>query len=97
MPPRLCFPDGLVILSVISGTPDTFEVNAIVPLAKAARGLPDGASVTDKVSTISAYISLDVCRTLARLHGKAVEFEGRMDGVLEFEKLAPRGAFLATG
>jgi len=92
--PRLCFPDGLVMFKVISGTPDTLQVNAIVPLAKAASGLPEGASVTDKVSTISAYISLDVCRTLALLHGKAVEFDGRMEDVFEFEKLALKGAFL---
>lgn len=79
---------------VISGTPDTLEVNAIVPFAKAASGLPEGASVTDKVSTISAYISFDVCRTFALLHGKEVEFDGRMEGVLELEKLALKGAFL---
>ena len=82
------------MFKVMSGTPDTLQVNAIVPLAKAARGLPEGASVTDKVSTMSAYISLDVCRTLALLHGKAVEFDGKMEDVFEFEKLALKGAFL---
>ena len=82
------------MFNVISGTPETLEVNAMVPLANAAKGLPDGASVTDRVSTISAYISLDVCRTLARLHGRAVEFEGNMDDALELEKLALRGALL---
>lgn len=77
----------------MSGTPDTLEVNAMVPLANAASGLPDGASVTDRVSTISAYISLDVCRTLALLHGRAVEFDGSKGGVLEFD-MALKGAFL---
>lgn len=96
MPPRLCFPGGLVRVRVISGTPDTFDVKAIVPLAKAASGLPEGASVTDRVSTTSAYISLDVCRTFARLHGRAGVFEGSTDGELEFEKLALRGAFLVA-
>lgn len=49
--------------------PETLAVNAIVPFAIADRGLPDGESVTSRVSTISTYISFDVCRTLARLHG----------------------------
>lgn len=71
MPPILCFPEGLVRLRVISGTPETFEVKAIVPFAKAEMGLPDGARVTDSVSTTSAYISLDVWRTFGRLHGNA--------------------------
>lgn len=84
---RLCFPDGLVNDSVISGSPDTFAVNAIVPFAKAARGLPEGARVTVNVSTTSAYSSLEVCRTLGRRHGKAVEF-ANTDGAFvldEFE------------
>jgi hypothetical protein len=50
----LCFPEGLVNDIVMSGTPDTFEVKAIEPFANAARGLPEGANVTDKVSMISA-------------------------------------------
>lgn len=78
----------------MSGIPDTFDVNAIVPFANAAKGLPDGASVTDKVSTISAYISLEVCRTFARLHGKAGAFEAIKDGALEFVKLVVSGVFL---
>ena len=55
----------------MSGTPETFDVKAIVPFAKADSGLPDGARVTERVSTMSAYISFDVWRTLARLHGRA--------------------------
>lgn len=90
----LCFPDGLVRDRVMSGTPDTFDVNAMVPFANAASGLPDGARVTDSVSTISAYISFDVCRTFARLHGKAGVFEAIKDDALEFEKLVLKGAFL---
>ena len=69
-------------------------VSASWLLGAAASGLPEGASVTDKVSTISAYISLDVCLTLALLHGKEVEFDGKMEDVFEFEKLALKGAFL---
>jgi len=36
-----------------SGTPDILDVNAIEPFAKAANGRPDGARVTETVSTIS--------------------------------------------
>lgn len=71
MPPILCLPDGLLRFRVMSGTPDTLEVKAIVPFANAANGLPDGANVTDSVSTISAYISFDVWRTFDRLQGRA--------------------------
>lgn len=90
----LCLPDGLVRLSKMSGTPDTLAVNAIVPLANAANGFPDGASVTDSVSTTSAYNSFEVCRTLARLQGRAGVLEGIRDGALEVEKLAFSGGFL---
>lgn len=83
--PRLCLPDGLVRFTVMSGTPDTLAVNAIVPFAKAASGLPEGARVTDKVSTTSAYISLEVCRTFARRHGSAVPLVGFIVGVFEEE------------
>ncbi len=54
-----------------SGTPEILDVNVIDPLAKAAKGLPDGARVTESVSTMSTYSSLLVCRTLARRHGIA--------------------------
>lgn len=94
MPPRLCLPDGLVRLTVMSGTPETLAVNAIVPFAKAASGRPEGARVTDNVSTTSAYNSFEVCRTFARLHGKAGVFDAIRVGGLEFEKLLPKGAFL---
>lgn len=90
----LCFPDGLVRERVISGTPETFDVKAIVPFAKAAKGLPDGASVTDRVSTTSAYISFEVCRTFARLQGKDGVFEGINDGEFEPAKFEPSGVFL---
>lgn len=90
----LCFPDGLVIESVMSGTPDTFDVKAIEPLANAASGRPDGARVTDSVSTTSAYISLDVCRTLALLQGKAGALEATRDGALELEKFVLNGVLL---
>lgn len=36
-----------------SGTPEILEVKAIDPFAKAARGLPDGARVTESDSTMS--------------------------------------------
>lgn len=97
MPPMLCFPDGLVRVNTTSGTPETLAVNAIVPFAKAANGLPDGASVTDNVSTTSAYNSFEVCRTFALLHGSEGVLEEIKDGALEFEKLVLRGAFLRHG
>jgi hypothetical protein len=71
MAPILCFPEGLFSDKVMSGTPEILDVNAMLPFAKAANGLPEGASVTDKVSMMSAYISLDVCRTLDLRHGNA--------------------------
>lgn len=74
MEPRLCLPDGPVSVMIISGTPDTLHVKAIEPFANAASGRPDGARVTVNVSTTSAYISLEVCRTLARRHGRAGVF-----------------------
>lgn len=74
MPAILCLPDGLLKLSVTSGTPDTFAVKAIEPLAKAASGRPEGARVTDRVSMISAYNSFEVWRTFALRHGSAGVF-----------------------
>ena len=68
---RFCFPDGVERFSNRSGTPDILDVKAIVPFANAARGRPDGARVTVRVSTRSTYSSLEVCRTLALLQGKA--------------------------
>lgn len=50
----------------------------MVPFANAAIGRPDGASITDKVSTRSTYNSFEVCRTLALRHGRV--------GVLELEE-----------
>ena len=84
-------PDGLVKESVMSGTPETFEVKAIVPFANAARGRPDGASVTESVSTTSAYISFEVCLTFALLHGKAGPLAAANDGALELEKFVLSG------
>lgn len=46
----------------------------MVPFANAAKGRPEGANVTDKVSTKSTYSSLEVCRTFALRHGKAGVF-----------------------
>lgn len=66
-----CLPPGTVRLRTRSGTPEILEVKAIEPLANAARGRPDGASVTERVSTMSTYSSLLVCRTLARRQGIA--------------------------
>jgi hypothetical protein len=69
---RFCFPEGVERFNNRSGTPDILEVKAIVPLAKAARGRPDGARVTVRVSTRSTYISLEVWRTLALRQGNEV-------------------------
>lgn len=46
-------PPGAVRVSSRSGTPDIFAVNAIVPLAMADNGRPDGAKTTDSFSTMS--------------------------------------------
>ena len=54
-----------------SGTPEILDVNAMDPFAKAAKGLPDGARVTNSDSTMSTYSSLLVWRTFARRHGIA--------------------------
>lgn len=95
MPPILCFPDGLLKVNVISGTPVTFAVNAMEPFANAASGRPDGASVTERVSITSAYISFDVCRTFARRQGNAGVFGAGKAGVFVFEKFEPRGVLLS--
>lgn len=65
-------------------------MKAIDPLAKAASGRPEGARVTVKVSTTSAYISFDVCRTLDRRQGNAGVLAGTSEGVLELDKLVAR-------
>lgn len=94
MAPMLCLPEGLLRVRVMSGTPDTLEVKAMVPFANAASGLPEGASVTESVSTTSAYISLDVWRTLARLQGRAGVFALDSVGMLGLE-FAFDGVFLS--
>lgn len=94
MLPRLCFPDGPVRVKRMSGTPETLHVNAMVPLAKAASGRPDGASVTVSVSTTSAYISFEVWRTFARRHGSAGALEAAWEGALELTKLGLNPDFL---
>ena len=71
-------PDGVERFNNRSGTPDILAVNAMVPLANAAKGLPDGAKVTVSVSTRSTYSSLEVCRTFARRHGRAGVFAGEI-------------------
>jgi hypothetical protein len=72
-----CLPDGVERLSRRSGTPEIFEVKAMVPFAKAAKGRPEGAMVTWSVSTKSTYSSLDVCRTFALRHGRAGVFAAK--------------------
>lgn len=68
---RFFWPPGAARESNKSGTPDTFAVKTIVPCTRAEIGLPEGAIVTDKDSTISTYSSLDVCRTPRRRQGMA--------------------------
>ena len=63
----------------MSGTPETLDVNAIVPFANAASGRPDGARVTVRVSTTSAYSSFEVCLTLDLLQGRAGPFSAAKD------------------
>jgi hypothetical protein len=67
----VCAPEGTERVRRRSGTPESFEVKRMEPLAKAARGRPEGASVTVRVSTMSTYSSLLVWRTLARRQGMA--------------------------
>jgi hypothetical protein len=69
-----CLPDGVERFNRRSGTPEIFEVQAIVPFANAAKGLPDGARVTERVSMRSTYSSFDVCRTFALRQGRAGVF-----------------------
>jgi len=64
-------PPGAVSVSNKSGTPVILAVKATVPLAIADNGLPDGAYITESLSTMSTYSSLEVCRTFARRHGIA--------------------------
>lgn len=66
-----CLPEGVERFSKRSGTPEIFEVKAIVPFAKADNGRPEGAIVTERVSTKSTYNSLEVCRTFALRQGRA--------------------------
>lgn len=66
-----CGPAGVVNVNKRSGTPDTLELNAIVPIALAESIRPDGAMVTDRFSIISTYSSLDVWRTPGLRHGIA--------------------------
>ena len=87
MPPTLCFPAGLLNVKVMSGTPDTFDVKAMLPFANAASGLPDGARVTESVSMISAYISLEVWRTFERLQGSAGVFAEEIAVLEELARL----------
>lgn len=92
--PMLWTPDGLLKLTVTSGTPETLAVKAMDPLANAANGLPEGASVTESVSMTSAYSSFEVWRTLARRHGRAGVLVMGSAGVGAFEKLDDNGDFL---
>lgn len=69
-----CLPEGVERFNKRSGTPEILDVKAIVPFANAANGRPEGASVTERVSTKSTYSSLEVCRTLALRQGNAGVF-----------------------
>lgn len=48
-----CFPLGVLKLNNISGTPEISAVKAMVPFANAERGRPEGAIMTERVSTMS--------------------------------------------
>lgn len=50
---RLCFPEGDERIRRMSGTPEILAVNAIVPCENADKGRPEGAIVTERVSTRS--------------------------------------------
>ena len=73
----------------MSGTPLTSAVKAMVPLANADRGRPDGAMITERVSTMSTYKRGEMCFTLARRQGRAGALSTPIDdmaciGVVEF-------------
>jgi hypothetical protein len=93
-----CLPDGVDRFSKRSGTPDIFEVKAMVPFANAAKGRPEGARVTDNVSTKSTYSSLDVCRTFALRHGKAGVFAASepVEDMADIFEDAEKPGFLGT-
>lgn len=59
--------------------PETLDVKAMLPLAWAAMGRPEGESVTESVSTRSTYSSFEVWRTLARRQGTG-EVVGEVPG-----------------
>lgn len=86
--PIACCPPGVVNDRSRSGTPDILAVNAIVPETSAERRRPEGAIVTESDSTISTYISLDVCRTLGLLHKIAGPWEAADDSG-GFRELGP--------
>jgi hypothetical protein len=93
-----CLPDGVERFNSRSGTPDIFDVKAIVPFAKAARGRPEGAKVTESVSTKSTYSSLEVCRTFALRHGKAGVFAANepVEDMADIFEGAEKPGFLST-
>ena len=66
-----CFPDGVERERRMSGMPESSAVKAMLPLANAERGRPDGAIVMCRVSTMSTYMRGERCLTFARRHGRA--------------------------
>lgn len=73
----------------MSGTPETSAVKAIVPLAKAESGRPEGAIMIERVSKMSTYRRGEMCFTLLRRQGRAGAERTPMEemacmGVVEF-------------
>lgn len=54
-----------------SGIPEILALKAMVPCAKAETGRPEGANITERISTMSTYSSFDVCFTFERRHSTA--------------------------
>jgi hypothetical protein len=93
-----CLPDGVERFKRRSGTPEILDVKAMVPFAKAAKGRPEGANVTERVSTKSTYSSLEVWRTFALRHGKEGVFAASepVEDMADMFEDAEKHGFLRT-
>ena len=68
---ELLVPPGALRTRSRSGTPLILAVKAMEPATVAEMGWPDGARITERLSSMSTYSSFDVCRTFVLLHGMA--------------------------
>src|ERR1700733_8677902 len=68
---ELLVPPGALKTRSRSGTPLILAVKAMEPATVAEIGWPDGARITERLSSMSTYSSFEVCRTFVLLHGMA--------------------------